>query len=189
MNRALLLVPLVAMAAGCRQDMFEEPKYKPLVESSFYADGRSARPVPPGTFAYGQTDQGEAIEQGTANGDFVATIPLPVDEALLQRGQNRFNIYCAPCHGRVGDGHGMIEKRGFIEPADLHSDRVRQAPPGYLYAVITNGYGGMPEYRDQVTDVRDRWAIVAYIRALELSRRGTMADVPPDQRPALEAAK
>jgi mono/diheme cytochrome c family protein len=188
MNKAVLLLPLILGAAGCRQDMFEEPKYKPMVPSNFFTDGRSARPVPAGTVIFQQADEGEAVEQGTNNGAFVTTIPMPVNEALLQRGQERFNIYCAPCHGRVGDGHGMISKRGFIQPADLHSDRVRLAPPGYLYAVIANGYGAMPEYRDQVP-VHDRWAIVAYIRALELSRRATLAQVPADQRSKLESAR
>lgn len=188
MRRAILLLPLCFAAGGCRQDMFEEPKYKPLVESSFFADGRSARPVPPGTLTYLQPDEGEAMERGTTNGSFVPSIPVAVDEPLLKRGQERFNIYCSPCHGRLGDGNGMIAKRGFLQPADLHSDRVRNAPPGYLYAVIANGYGAMPEYRDQV-GVRDRWAIVAYIRALELSRRANVADVPAAEQSKLENAQ
>ncbi len=100
-------------------------------------------------------------------------IPVPVNAALLNRGRDRFDIYCSPCHGRVGDGHGMIAKRGFIQPADLHSDRVRHAPPGYLYGVIANGYGAMPDYGDELS-VQDRWAVVAYIRALELSRHATI---------------
>lgn len=184
--KTIALLVLALAAAGCRQDMFEEPKYKPLVESSFYVDGRSARPVPPGTFAYGVADEGDAIERGVEkNGDFVAGIPLPVDETLLRRGRERFDIYCSPCHGRLGDGNGTVAKRGFKIPADLNSARVRNAPPGYLYAVIENGYGAMPDYEDQV-DVHDRWAIVAYIRALELSRSATLADAPPQARARLE---
>ena len=188
MSRRWPLLGLCLLACGCRQDMFEEPKYKPLVESRFFTDGRSARPVPAGTLAFGQPDLGEAVERGTTNGNFVAAIPVRVDEQLLKRGQERFNIYCSPCHSRLGDGNGMIAKRGFLRPADLHSDRVRNAPPGYLYAVIANGYGAMPEYRDQV-DVHDRWAIVAYIRALELSRRATVADVPASEQGRLEGAR
>jgi mono/diheme cytochrome c family protein len=175
------LVPL----CGCRRDMFDQPKFRPLAESQFFTDGRSARPVPAGTFQFGQTDEPEAVEHGTAKGNFVASIPVAVDESLLRRGQERFDIYCSPCHGRVGDGRGMIAKRGFQQPADLHSTRVQDAPPGYIYAVIANGYGAMPEYSDQLS-VFDRWAVVAYIRALELSRHATPADVPPDQRGALE---
>jgi mono/diheme cytochrome c family protein len=182
------MLPLLVFCAGCRQDMFDQPKYRPLAESSFYADGRSARPIPAGTLTYNGTDRGETVENGTTNGVFAASIPVPVDETLLQRGRDRFDIYCSPCHGRVGDGHGMIAKRGFMQPADLHSDRVRKAPPGYLYDVIAHGYGAMPDYGDELS-VEDRWAVVAYIRALELSRHANVQDVPPDQVPALEKAR
>jgi mono/diheme cytochrome c family protein len=181
-----LLVPL--FCCGCRRDMFDEPKYRPLQPSQFFVDGRSARPVPAGTYEYGGADSGEAVEQGTLNGNFVARIPVAVDEPLLRRGQERFNIYCSPCHSRTGDGYGMVAKRGFIQPADLRSDRVRNAPPGYIYAVIANGFGAMPEYSKQI-DVRDRWAIVAYIRALQLSQRATVADLSPSDRQQLENAR
>lgn len=187
MNRALLVAAALVWV-GCRRDMFDQPKFRPLAESNFFTDGRSARPVPAGTFEFEEADQGQGVTQGAANGSFLAVIPVPLDEALLKRGEDRFNIYCSPCHGRVGDGRGMIAKRGFIQPADLHSARVRNAPPGYIYGVIANGYGAMPEYSDELT-VRDRWAVVAYIRALELSRSATTADVPPDQRSVLENAK
>jgi mono/diheme cytochrome c family protein len=188
MSKATLLLALCLLSAGCRQDMFEEPKYKPLVASNFFTDGRSARPVPPGTLAYGQPERSEAVEFGTTNGNFIPSIPVQVNEQLLKRGQQRFNIYCSPCHGRLGDGNGMIAKRGFLQPANLHSDRVRNAPPGYLFAVIANGYGSMPDYRDQV-GVNDRWAIVAYIRALELSRNATVGDVPADEQAKLGSAR
>ncbi len=191
MSKAWAIAALAALAAlavlstGCRQDMFEQPKFKPLDEDRFFTDGRSARPIPAGTLRYGETDQSEAMAQGTQNGVFVATIPVPVNETLLKRGQERFDIYCSPCHGRTGDGHGMINKRGFLQPADLNSERVRNAPPGYIYAVIAHGYGSMPDYAYQVA-LRDRWAIVAYIRALEASRGATLADVPPERRAELE---
>jgi len=184
MNRAALVL-LALSCAACHQDMFEQPKYRPLDESQFFSDGRSARPVPANTFEYGKSDESDAIARGTEKGVFVPTIPIAVDEALLRRGQQRFDIYCSPCHGRIGDGHGMIAKRGFKQPADLSSDRVRHAPPGYLYAVIANGFGAMPDYGDQVP-VHDRWAIVAYLRALELSRHATLAEVPPEGQQALE---
>ncbi len=186
MSRVLLVVVAAAALSGCRQDMFDQPKFRPLAASGFFTDGRSARPVPAGTNAYGGTDEGEAIELGTTHGTFVAAIPISVNEPMLKRGQERFDIYCSPCHGRIGDGHGMIAKRGFQIPADLHSARVQNAPPGYLYAVIANGYGAMPEYGDALP-VHDRWAVVAYIRALELSRHAGVADVPDDQKAALES--
>jgi mono/diheme cytochrome c family protein len=185
MSRVWPIVAVVVLCAGCRQDMFEQPKFKPLDESTFFTDGRSARPVPAGTLRYDQPYRGEAFENGTDGGTFVAAIPMPVDEALLQRGRERFDIFCSPCHGRTGDGHGMIAKRGFIQPADLNDDRVRSAPPGYIFAVIANGYGAMPDYGNEIP-VQDRWAIVAYIRALELSRRASLADVPPERRAAAE---
>ncbi len=189
MNRAWLASAALLACAGCRQDMFEQPKYRALDPSAFFADGRSARPVPPGTFRYDEPELGEAVEEGVSNGAFVAAIPLAVDRAMLDRGRTRFDIYCSPCHGRLGDGHGMIARRGFLQPADLNGARVRSAPPGYLYAVIAHGYGSMPDYGGQIPDVHDRWAVVAYVRALQLSRQATMADVPAPQRPALEKAQ
>ncbi len=186
-SAAPLLLASLAFTA-CRRDMFDQPKLRPLGKSEFYADGRSARPVPAGTFRFEEADQGERIERGTASGNFAASIPIAIDEALVKRGQERFNVYCSPCHGRVGDGHGMVAKRGFLQPANLNGDRVRNAPPGYIYAVIANGYGSMPEYADALP-VRDRWAVVAYIRALELSRRASPADVPPAEMTRLENAR
>ena len=179
---------LLLFCAGCRHDMFDQPKYRPLAVSTFFPDGRSARPVPAKLLLTTGPTKGEAIEQGTNNGVFVATIPVPLDRPLIERGRDRFDIYCSPCHGLVGDGQGMIAKRGFKQPADLHSDRIRQAPPGYLYEVIANGYGAMPDYGDELS-IRDRWAVVAYIRALELSRHATLQDVPADRQTALEKTK
>ena len=121
------------------------------------------------------------MHTGKTGADWTATIPVPVTLGLLRRGQERFDIFCAPCHSRIGDGNGMVERRGFLRPADLHSDRVRQEPPGYLFDVITNGFGAMPDYGDQIP-VADCWAIVAYMRALELSRNATLNDVAPDVR-------
>ncbi len=185
MSRRVLWFLAALFSTSCRQDMFDQPKFRPLQPSNFFIDGRSARPVPAGTYEFGENDAGEAVGKGTENGQFVAAIPIAIDEPLLRRGQERFNIYCSPCHSRTGDGFGMVAKRGFLQPADLHSDRVRKAPPGYLYQVIANGYGAMPEYSKQI-NVRDRWAIVAYIRALELSRRATVADLAPADRLRLE---
>ncbi len=117
----------------------------------------------------------------TAGGDWIGTFPVPVTLALLERGQERFDIFCSPCHDRIGDGNGMVERRGFLRAADLHTDRVRQEPPGYLFEVISNGFGAMPDYEDQIP-VQDRWAIIAYIRALQLSRNASLADASPDAR-------
>lgn len=172
---------------GCRQDMHDQPKYKPLAVSTFFADGRSARPIPEGTVSRDALDDADSLHTGNAaNGAFLDTIPMPITEALLRRGEERYDIFCSPCHDRLGTGRGMVALRGFKIPSDLNSDRVRQAPPGYLFQVISNGYQAMPDYADQIP-VEDRWAIVAYLRALELSRHATMADVPVEARARLEA--
>jgi len=184
-----MLAVLVLACAGCRRDMQSQPKYTPLSRSWFYPDGRSARPTPPGTIAIDEVDENPALITGSVNGAFLSTIPVPVTAELLQRGEERFDIYCAPCHARTGDGYGMVERQGLKQPADLNSDRVRNAPPGYLYQVIANGYGAMDDYSYQIQDVRDRWAIVAYIRALELSRSAALSDVPAEDRPQLEAER
>ena len=176
------------LLAGCRQDMHNQPKYKPLAASAFFADGRAARPTPPHTIARDEIGETDDFHTGGAGGAFLASIPVTVDAQLLQRGRQRFDIFCSPCHGRLGNGDGMVARRGFKAPADLASDRVRQAPPGYIFQVIRNGYGAMGDYRDQVP-AADAWAIVAYIRALELSRGGAIADVPDAARPQLEAVR
>jgi mono/diheme cytochrome c family protein len=173
---------------GCRQDMQDQPKIKPLSESNFFSDGRASRPIPENTIAQNELNDNDTFHTGNANGTFAATIPIPVTLDLLQRGQERFNIFCSPCHSRLGDGNGEVAQRGFRLPQNLNSDRIRQVPPGYIFQVITNGYGGMPDHGDQIP-VRDRWAIVAYIRALELSREAPLADVPADARAQLEVAK
>ena len=165
--------------------MHDQPKYKPLAASAFFADGRAARPTPRFTIARDELDDQDGFHTGGAGTAFLASIPVTVDANLLHRGQQRFDIYCAPCHGRLGNGDGMVARRGFKAPADLNSDRVRQAPPGYIFQVIRNGYGAMGDYRDQVS-AADAWAIVAYIRALELARGGTLDDVPPENRTQLE---
>lgn len=175
-------------ATACRQDMQDQPKYKPLAESRFFADGRSARPIPAGTIARDESNDDDAFHTGAANGAFLASIPMPVNATLLDRGEDRFNIYCSPCHGRLGDGNGMVAQRGFRAPANLHTDRLRSVPPGYIYQVITNGYGAMGDYDDQIP-VNDRWAIVAYVRALQLSRNANVNDVPASARAEMDGNK
>ncbi len=179
------LVALLALA-GCRQDMHDQPRFKPFAKSDFYSDMRSARPPVEGTVARGQLHENSYFytgEVGDKPGDY---LPFPVTEQILSRGQERFNIYCAPCHSRVGDGKGMIVQRGFTPPPSYHTDRLRKAPLGYFYEVITNGFGAMPEYASQIPP-SDRWDIVAYIRALQLSQNATQADVPTGQKVPSEA--
>jgi mono/diheme cytochrome c family protein len=171
----------VLALAGCRQDMHDQPRFKPLAMSDFYTDRRSARPQVEGTVARGQLHENAYFytgRAGSAPGDY---IPFPVTEQVLARGRERFNIYCSPCHSRLGDGNGMIVQRGFPNPPSYHIDRLRKAPLGYFFDVMSNGFGAMPDYASQIP-ARDRWCIVAYIRALQLSQNATMADVPAGQK-------
>lgn len=174
--------------AGCRQDMFDQPRYKPLAKSDFFADGRASRPPVPGTIARGHLNEDEHLYTGKVNAQLVATFPFPVDRKVLDRGRERYNIYCTPCHDPLGNGNGLIVRRGYKAPPSLHIDRLREAPAGHFFDVMTNGLGAMPDYSAQVP-VRDRWAIVAYIRALQLSQRASPADVPPDVMQKLQQAE
>lgn len=180
---AVCLVLLLTLGA-CRHDMYDQPRYKPLAGSAFFADNRSARIPPPGTVPRGHLDADPAFYEGQVNGTLVTQFPLPVTPELLARGRQRFNIYCAPCHSRLGDGNGMIVQRGYTRPPTFHQDRLRTAPDGHFFDVITNGWGAMPDYAAQVTP-RDRWAIIAYIRALQLSQNAPLADVPVSDRAGL----
>src|SRR5213079_274138 len=148
--------------------MHNQPKYIPLRESTFFADLRSARPLVPGTVARGQLREDSLLFTGKMNGADAALFPLPIDAAAMARGQERFNIYCSPCHGRTGQGDGMIVRRGYRRPPSFHIDRLREAPAGHFFDVITSGFGAMPDYAGQIT-AEDRWAIIAYVRALQLS--------------------
>lgn len=189
-NFKLLPVLLVlGGAAACRQDMHDQPKYIPLRPSSFFADGRSARPIPAGTVARGHLDDDTVFYTGKGpDGKFVNEFPFPVTKDVLVRGQQRFNVYCSPCHDRLGNGLGMIVRRGFRRPPSYHIDRLRQVPNGYIFDVITNGFGAMPEYSAQIQPA-DRWAIVSYIRALQLSQQATINDVPAAARSQLQGAQ
>jgi hypothetical protein len=178
----------IALAAtGCRQDMQDQPKYIPLRPSSFFADGRSGRPLIAGTVARGHLDDDELFFTGKgSDGKFVDDFPFPVTKDVVLRGQQRFNIYCTPCHDRNGDGLGMVVRRGFRHPPSYHIDRLRQVPNGYIFDVITNGFGAMPTYSAQIQPA-DRWAIVSYIRALQMSQTASLDDVPPEARSELSA--
>jgi mono/diheme cytochrome c family protein len=184
---ALVALALVGLTA-CRQDMQDQPKYKPLAASQFFADGTSARTPVPDTVARGKLNTDTLLDTGKIDGQLADEFPFPVTAAVLDRGQDRFNIYCTPCHGRLGDGDGMVARRGFRKPPSFHEDRLRAAPAGHFFDVMTNGFGVMPDYRAQVP-VRDRWAIAAYIRALQLSQHATMDDVPAAERTTLGQSK
>jgi hypothetical protein len=171
-------------APACRQDMHDQPKYIPLRESTFFGDARSARPLPEGTVARGQLHDDLFLESGKIGKDDATMFPFPVDEQLMARGRERFDIFCSPCHGRTGNGDGMIVRRGYRRPPTYHDDRLRNAPVGHFVDVMANGFGAMPDYAEQV-EARDRWAIAAYIRALQLSQHGRVADVPERERGAL----
>ena len=168
---------LLVAAGGCRQDMHNQPKYRPLTATTFFADGASSRPLVEGTVARGGLNEDTAFHTGKNGNTPVAEIPFAVDAQVLNRGEERYNIFCTPCHDATGAGRGMVVQRGYRQPPTFHQDRLRTAEAGYFFDVITNGFGVMPDYRAQIT-ARDRWAIVAYIRALQLSQRGTAADIP-----------
>ena len=170
------------LLAGCRQDMHDEPKFYPQRGTSFYADGRSVRPQVANTVARSQGDRESYFETGLEGGKEGDGLPIPLTEATMQRGQERYNIYCTPCHSRVGNGDGMIVQRGYRPAGNFHTDRLRNAPLGHFFAVITNGYGAMPDYAAQLTP-EDRWAVVAYIRALQLSQNAKQGDVASGQHP------
>ncbi len=177
----VLLALLLSASIACSPDMSRQPRYKPLSESEFFNDGRSARPVLPDTVARGQLRTDERYYQGKVKGALVGTAPIPVTRKLLERGQERFNIFCTPCHGHLGDGDGMVVRRGFRRPPSYHIDRLREAPDGYLFDVISNGFGAMASYASRIPP-QDRWAITAYIRALQLSQGAKLEDVPEEQR-------
>ena len=175
-------------ACGIRLDMHDQPKYKPLQENDFYADKRASRPIIEGTVARGQLRTDELFYTGKINGQEADQFPYPVTPQMLERGHERFNIYCSPCHSRVGDGNGMIVQRGFKRPPDYTEDKLMKAPVGHFVNVMTNGFGSMSEYKSQLS-ISDRWAVAAYIRALQLARKGTAADVPAGTQIANEAPK
>ncbi|HEV2176865.1 MAG TPA: cytochrome c [Terriglobia bacterium] len=171
--------------ASCRLDMHTQPKYTSYEPSAFFADGRSERPEVPGTVARGYARTDELLYTGRVNGQLADKFPFPITSADLARGRERYNIYCTPCHDYTGNGRGMIVQRGFQQPPSYHIDRLRQAPVGHFFEVITNGYGAMYSYASRVP-VKDRWRIAAYIRALQLSQHAALPDVPESERAKLQ---
>jgi len=187
-SRILLTCLALGFAVGCRQNMHNQAKYIPLRESEFFADGTSARPLPAHTVARGYLRADSGVYTGLArDGKPVADFPLPVTREVLLRGEQRYDIFCSPCHDRAGTGRGMVVRRGYKQPPSYHIDRLRTAPVGYLYNVITEGFGVMPSYASQIPP-EDRWAIVAYVRALQLSQNARLADLTPEERQRLDAA-
>ena len=186
MRVRVITVAVATLAlAGCRQDMHDQPRYEPLERSAFFADQRASRPPVPGTVAQGELREDDHLYTGKINGELAGSFPFAVTRDVLLRGRERYNIFCSPCHGGLGDGAGVIVQRGFKRPPSLHGQRLREAPAGHFFDVITRGFGAMTDYASRVP-VRDRWAIAAYIRALQFSQNATLADVPADHRRALE---
>ncbi len=181
----VMLCGVVVFAAGCRQDMHNTPRFE-AYEATDQGAG-VARIPPAGTVARGLLREDEALYTGKVNGQTIEAVPFSISHADLKRGQERYTIYCTPCHGQLGDGNGMVVQRGLRQAASYHQDRLRQERIGYFFDVITNGFGAMQGYAEQVP-VRDRWLIAAYIRALQYSQNASVTDVPQDRRGDFSAA-
>ncbi|HXU30214.1 MAG TPA: cytochrome c [Thermoanaerobaculia bacterium] len=180
----LVLLPL----AGCRQNMHNQAKAKTYRESDFFADGVEARPLPAHTVARGELRDDAVFYTGLSEAGELANVPpMPVTRELLVRGQQRFNVFCAPCHGRLGDGHGMIVQRGFKQPVSFHDERLRNSPLGYFVNNMTEGFGQMPSYAAQIPPA-DRWAIASYVRVLQYAENAQVADLDPAEKQKLDAA-
>jgi cytochrome c553 len=179
-------VVLLALS-GCRLDMHIQPKYLPDQATTFFHDGRSERPVVPGTIARGELRIDELMFTGKENGQESNRFPFPITRGDLERGREQYNIFCTPCHGYTGNGNGMIVQRGFSQPPSYHIQRLRDAPVGHFFGVMTNGFGAMYSYGSRISP-EDRWRIAAYIRALQMSQNATIQDVPAGERANLAAS-
>jgi mono/diheme cytochrome c family protein len=190
-GRRLMLACALAASLGagtaCRQDMHDAPRYDALEKSDFFTDRRTSRELIEGTVARGQLRADDAYYTGKVDGTPLAALPagITLDKALVERGQSRFNIYCAPCHSQTGEGDGMVVRRGYKQPPSLHDPRLRAQPLGYFYDVITRGFGQMPDYAAQIQP-KDRWAVAVYLKALQLSQHATVEDVPAEERGNLD---
>ena len=182
-----LLVSTLVVLSGCelRQAMYSDGKLKPYETSPVFSDARSARPLVEGTIARGHLRNDDLLFTGKTNGSFSTEFPFAVDKTVLERGRERFGIYCSVCHGLAGYGDGMVVQRGFKRPPSFHDAATKAKTVGYYFDTISNGFGVMPSYREQIP-TKDRWAIVAYLRALQLSQGATLADVPADKKAELE---
>jgi mono/diheme cytochrome c family protein len=185
---AFCILHFAFLLTACRQKMASQPRYDPLEPSDFFADGMASRPRIPGTVARGEANVDPILSTGKINGQDIDGFPMQVTAAMLERGHERFDIFCSECHGRLGDGNGMIPSRGYRHPPSFHTATLRTAKTGHFFDVMTNGFGAMPPYANQVP-VNDRWAIVAYIRTLQVSQNATINDVPPDEQAKLGGAR
>ena len=187
-RRLTLLLGAAALVglAGCRQDMHDQPKLETLEHGMFFDDGRASRPPVAGAVARGELREDELLYTGYVNGELATEFPMAVTRAVVERGRDRFDIYCSPCHGRLGDGAGAVVQRGFQRPPSYHSERLRGEPVGHFYNVISNGKGRMYSFNDRVP-VEDRWAIVSYIRALQLSQAAPVDELPQEMAAELRA--
>jgi mono/diheme cytochrome c family protein len=182
------LAAAAALSTGCRQDMHDQPRYKTFAESDFFQNGQAARPEVPGTVSRVGLHEDKVFQTGIgADGKFVDRLPVPFDRALVDRGRERFNVFCSPCHDRTGSGRGMIVQRGYKAPETYHTDRLRAQPVGFFFDVMTKGFGQMPSYAAQVP-AGDRWAIAAYIRVLQFSQHAPVADLSSADLQSIEAA-
>ena len=181
LSSAIPLIVVTLFLGACRRDMQDQPKYKPLAESNFFADHRSARPMVDDTVPRGFLRTDLARYTGKMNGADIDYFPIAITRADVERGRDRFNIYCSPCHSRLGDGNGLIVKRGYRNPPSYYSDRVMKGKVGHFFDVVTNGFGAMPSYATRVNP-DDRWRIIAYIRVLQFSQTATVNDVPQEDR-------
>ncbi len=179
------MLVLAALTSACGGNHRNQPYYEAQEPSEFFEDGKSSRPLVPNTVAQGQLRDDAHLYTGKQNGTDVTTFPFPVTEAVVRRGQQQYNAHCLPCHGFTGEGNGMIVRRGYDRPTSYHEQELRAQPHGHYYEVITNGWGVMPSYADQVQP-RDRWAIIAYIRALQLSQGADVRTLPAEERERLE---
>ena len=184
-RRMIPALPLILLFAAC-DNMKHQPSLRPMEDTTQFPNGSSAQTPPPHTIARGTPPPRAVMTTGVTNGALTNDLPVPLTRDLLTRGRERFNAYCAPCHGEDGYGQGIVVRRGFPAPPSYHNDRLRSAPVGHVFDVITHGYGVMYSYADRVT-VSDRWAIAAYIRALQRSQHATLADVPPERRDQLSS--
>ncbi len=181
---ALIACAAAALLAGCRQDMHDQPRVKPYGKAAFFPDKRGMRPLVANTVARGRLNEDAHMILGKVDGKDAETFPMQITKEVLARGRDRYAIYCINCHGMLGDGDSMIVSRGLKRPPSYHIDRLRQAPPGYVFGVITNGFGVMYDLSDRIKP-EDRWAITAYVRALQQSQNATIDYVPPDERDRL----
>ncbi|HEU6448096.1 MAG TPA: cytochrome c [Verrucomicrobiae bacterium] len=174
------LSSMLVVTSGCRRDMFVQPKSDPLAANNFFSDDAASRPIPPHTVSRDNSETDTPFYTGMNGTNLVAEFPIKITRQILERGRQRYDIYCEPCHGITGDGNGIVVARGFPQPPSYHIKRLREAPVGHFFDVITHGYGAMYSYAQRV-EPEDRWAIAAYIRALQLSGYATTNDVPTNE--------